>query len=161
MKLIKTFSGGAFLKFDQGSFDQWCVYLVRPDKPDKPLLDKDAFAVLNHFARRYGRERIYSDYKNVYELTEKELNPEVLDRITGIAASYPEHDQTRADILYTFLYAAMIAEEQKEGTHLGKRIKRLGIHQLLMEGYTPEQAAKFSYRVPWKTLAEHCMKRGF
>lgn len=35
----------------------------------------------------------------------------------------------------------MVAEENKLGTKLGKRIKRLGIHQVLYDRYSPAAAA--------------------
>lgn len=55
----------------------------------------------------------------------------------------------------------MIAEENKANTQLGKRIKRLGIHQLLKEKFTVEEAAKFSYGKKANILKDECQSRGF
>ena len=45
--------------------------------------------------------------------------------------------------IFSILYMAMIAEERKAGTRLGKRIKRLGIHKLLIENIPVREAANF------------------
>ena len=59
------------------------------------------------------------------------------------------------------IYAAMVAEENKQFTRLGKRIKRLGVHQLLKEGLSPKEAANWSRGKAWRDLAAECEKRGF
>jgi hypothetical protein len=38
----------------------------------------------------------------------------------------------------------MVAEENYPGTKLGKRLKRLGVHQILIEGMKVETAANWS-----------------
>jgi hypothetical protein len=55
----------------------------------------------------------------------------------------------------------MIAEENKENTKLGKRIKRLGMYQTLVEKLDPFLAANFSRGMKWQEIDEECHKRGF
>lgn len=55
----------------------------------------------------------------------------------------------------------MVAEENKLGTKLGKRIKRLGIHQVLYDRYSPAAAASFSRGLPWTRINNECKLRGF
>ena len=55
----------------------------------------------------------------------------------------------------------MIAEKNKEGTVLKERIKRLGMHQLLMLNYSPEVAANFSKGKKAKDLDIICRGYGF
>lgn len=55
----------------------------------------------------------------------------------------------------------MIAEEQKQFTRLGKRIKRLGIHMLLLESKSVHEAANFIRGMGWRDIATHCDERGF
>ena len=55
----------------------------------------------------------------------------------------------------------MFAEENKAQAKLKKRIKRLGAHQVLIEGRPPEVAAEFSKGRPWQELDEECRRRGF
>lgn len=46
-------------------------------------------------------------------------------------------------------------------TKLGKRIKRLGMHQTLVDKIDPEIAAHFSRGMKWTEIDEHCTARGF
>ena len=55
----------------------------------------------------------------------------------------------------------MIAEEQKEGAILKKRMKMLGVHQLLIDNFTPKEAANFSRGKPSEKLVMECYNRGF
>lgn len=55
----------------------------------------------------------------------------------------------------------MIAEERKAGTRLGKRIKRLGIHMLLIENIPVREAANFMRGMGWRDIARLCEERGF
>ena len=55
----------------------------------------------------------------------------------------------------------MIAEENKGNAILKKRIKRLGMHQVLLENYTPEHAANFSKGKKWKDLDKLMKQKGF
>ena len=61
----------------------------------------------------------------------------------------------------TTIYAGMIAEERKAYTKLGKRVKRLGIHQVILEGMAPTRAANFSRGKAWREIAALCTERGF
>jgi len=55
----------------------------------------------------------------------------------------------------------MVAEENRENAKLKKRIKRLGIHQVLIEGISPEIAANFSRDKVWIILDGIMKKKGF
>jgi len=55
----------------------------------------------------------------------------------------------------------MIAEERKANTRLGKRIKRLGIHALLMESVSVANAANFMRGMGWREIDRLCRERGF
>jgi hypothetical protein len=78
-----------------------------------------------------------------------------------IAKTYDADDVLRVDILLSILYMAMIAEERKANTRLGRRIKRLGIHYLLFEGASISQAANFMRGMKWQQIAALCEARGF
>jgi hypothetical protein len=55
----------------------------------------------------------------------------------------------------------MVAEENKTNTKLGKKIKRLGVHQILIENMKPEIAANFSKGMKWQEISNECKIRGF
>ena len=157
---IKDFPDGAFLEYDNGQFDEWCVYMNEPNGRRCPPLDKDYFIQLRSFARKYGVNRIYEDYVSVYNLVGKKVDKSDLYEITNIASMYG-NDALELDKIFSTLYMTMIAEERKKFTKLGKRIKRLGVHKLLIEGETVEQAANFMRGMNWREIDMLCRERGF
>lgn len=157
---IKTFSDGSFLEYDRGKFDDWCVYLTKSNGQRRPPNDTDYFTQLLQLSQKYGVEKIYSDYVKVYELTGKQILDSTLSSISDISVTYQE-DALGVDIILSILYMAMIAEEQKQYTRLGKRIKRLGIHMLLLEKKSVYEAANFMRGMGWRDIAALCDERGF
>ncbi|MDY5045945.1 DUF7004 family protein [Phascolarctobacterium sp.] len=159
-KKIKTFSNGSYLEYDRGSFDDWCVYLTDSTGNRRPPRDIDYFSTLVSLAGEYSSERIYSDYCDIYDRTGKVLDNTVLEYITTVASTYGAN-ALLVNQIFSILYMAMIAEEQKKYTKLGKRIKRLGIYKLLIESTPAREAANFMRGMGWRDIAEMCKERGF
>ena len=108
----------------------------------------------------YGADRIYRDYISIYDRTGKEVAPNVLTFIDEVADSYGAM-RLRFSQIYTILYMGMVAEERKAGSRLGKRIKRLGVHKLLVEKQSVSDAANFMRGMRWREIDALCMTRGF
>jgi len=161
MPIIKRFANGAFLEYARGNFDDWCVYLTSPNGSRRPPRDTDYFQTIKDIAVKYGANRVYADYVSIYDITGNKVEEEVLNQITLIANKYDADDVLKVDILFSILYLAMIAEERKANTRLGRRIKRLGIHYLLFEGASITQAANFMRGMNWRKIAALCEERGF
>ena len=159
-QLIKSFVDGSYLEYDRGSFDDWCVYLTKSNGIRRPPRDVDYFNQLKHFTGKYGVDRIYNDYVRVYDLTGKQVEASALSNITAIASSYG-NDALEIDVIFSILYMAMIAEERKKFTRLGKRIKRLGIYKLLIENRSVGEAANFMRGMGWRDIDYLCRERGF
>lgn len=159
-KMIKEFNDGSYLEYDRGSFDDWCVYLTKTDGTRKPPRDIDYFQQLKNLSNTYGSDRVYDDYVKVYELTGKSVDDNVLNQISEISNNYGE-DSLEVDIIFSILYMAMIAEENKAFTKLGKRIKRLGIYKLLIENNSVQQSANFMRGMGWREISALCNERGF
>lgn len=159
-QIIKRFLNGSYLEYDNGKFDDWCVYLTQPNGSHKPPQDIDCFFALKRLAIRYSAERVYEDYIQVYELTGNQVDSQVLDRISLVAKKY-DSDSLEVDILFSVLYLTMISEEQKRYTRLGKRIKRLGIYVLLMEDQSVQESADFMRGMNWREIDTLCRERGF
>ena len=168
-EVVKSFPGGTSIGFTEGKFDRWCVQervFVWTRRPT----DAGCFARLLELAGRYGRDRVMADFVAVYDAMgvrppRGDLLPseQVLDLITRFSAAYDAApgDSVRADRLFTTLYLTMIAEENKARAILGKRIKRLGVHLVLMEGRTPEEAAAFPTGKKAAELSALCQSYGF
>ena len=148
------------LEYDTGKFDDWCIYLTRPKIARYAPLDVQYFTRLRELGAAHTNVKIYNHFVEIFEETTKELSEEVLDKITTISAGYGE-DSMEIDILLTTLYAGMIAEQNKAYSMLGKRIKRLGLFQVLMEDMKPLDAANFSRGKKWRELDKICEEKGF
>lgn len=159
-QLIKQFSDGSTLEYDKGNFDDWCVFLTRPGVARYAPRDYQYFERLSSYAANFGSDKVYSDFVSIYQITTKQLQQSVLDRIEQIASTY---GNSRIDVAidFTIIYMGMIAEENKRFSKLGKRVKRLGVYQVLQEGMSSDDAANFSRGMGWRQIDTICKERGF
>lgn len=157
---IKLIADGSKIEYDTGAFDAWCVYLKRQDEPRFAPKDLHYFTDMAKLGKLYGHERIYYDFVKIYNETTAVISQDVLDHITELAKSYGHH-RFSFDTWFTVIYAGMVAEEKKEKAVLKKRIKRLGMYQLLMERRQPEYAANFSRGKKWRELDTIMKSCGF
>ena len=157
---LNTFSNGGYIEFDTGNFDNWCVYVKSPGKERFAPADERYFRRLRKLGQKHGNQKIYDDFLRIYEKTTAKLEIHVFKLIFELSQFYNE-DQLEMEIWFNVLYASMIAEENKQNTRLGKRIKRLGMHQVLIDNLEPEVAANFSKRIGWQHLDRLMKAKGF
>jgi len=148
------------IEFDFGGFDNWCVFLTRPKQLRYAPKDAEYFRILQDLGKIYGALKIYSDFVKFYDLTTSKAEQTTLDLIVKLSKEYKDH-KSEICIWFTVLYAGMIAEENKQNAILKKRIKRLGLHQVLIEGFEPAIAANFSRGKKWRELDALCKEKGF
>ena len=160
IRFIRSFSNGQSLEYDWGGFDSWCIFIRNSDQSRNPPRDIEYFSNLVELGKIYGCPRIYSDLKKIYVLTGKQIDEKVINYISLVSDEY-EEDQLKVEILFSIIYAAFIAEENKARTKLGKRIKFLGIYQILVEGIVPEIAVNFSKGMTWQNISKLCEEKGF
>ncbi len=158
--LIRTFSDGSILEYDEGKFDRWCIYLTRPKARRIAPKDVEYFTRFQRLALKYTGQKIYHDFVDIYNLTSFKLDETVLQFITELSCQY-NSDELEMNILFTITYAGMVAEENKANAILKKRVKRLGIHQVLIEKTAPDIAANFSRGKSWRELDKECGIRKF
>jgi len=157
---IRHYSDGTSVEFDKGRFDDFCVFIREKDGSRRAPLDVEYFETLLEFSTKFGAEKVYSDFIMIYEITQRQVTPETLHLIESLAAGYEVERVLFARTL-TVIHMGMIAENNKENTKLGKRIKRLGIHRLLNEGLTSTAAANFMRGLGWREIDIMCVERGF
>lgn len=160
IRLLQTFADGTTVSFGRGAFDDWCMYLHRPGEQPHAPRDERYFARLQRLGEQHGYRAIYADFVAVYDRTTAEVDDTVLDLILQLTPKYGP-DAHEMAVWLTVLYAGMVAEENKEKAVLKKRIKRLGMHQTLVEGRPPGEAATFSRGKKWPELARLCRAKGF
>ena len=88
---VINFKNGVSLEFDQGVFDKWCIYITDAEGKRSAPKDIDYFSALKNLSKKYGGEQIYKDFVSFYEITNKELDPEVFNKINMIASYYGEN----------------------------------------------------------------------
>jgi hypothetical protein len=159
-RIIKNVQARNLIEFDNGHFDEWCVFLTRLGKPRYAPKDTEYFMALKNMGKQFGPAKIYNDFIQYYNLTTNEIDTTVLDLITTLSQEYEAYAE-EMDIWFTVIYAGMIAEENKANAILKKRIKRLGMHQVLLENFDPEMAANFSKGKKWEDLDKVMRGKGF
>lgn len=159
-KVVTKFDDGSFLEYDKGKFDDWCVYLTRPSANKYAPRDSQYFERLSRYAKQYGVETLYDDFVQIYDRTGRKLDNTVFDFIKELCTKYSPNEVDIA-IDFSIIYMGMVAEEKKAFTKLGKRIKRLGVYQVLIEEMDYHTAANFSRGKKWEELAQLCSSKGF
>jgi len=156
----KKLSDGTLLEYDQGKDDKWCVYVTEPGGSRNPPRDVDCFLQLKELSKKFGSDVLYADYVAVYKQVGKSVDNSVFDTIADAAVKY-RTDSLKVEKLLSILYMTTISEENKKNARLGKRIKRLGIHKLLIDGVSPEEAAYSMNGMGFAELDKLCKKREF
>jgi hypothetical protein len=155
---ICTLMDGSELVFSQGKFDKWCIYHIKSEFAHA-IKDVEIFTVLNRHSTSSKRFQLYQDFISVFDDVTSELNYDLVKLINQICAKYEKVGELQ--LVFSFLYAGMVAEENKQNAILKKYIKRLGVHQVLIEGMAPQKAANYSRGKGWRELDEECRARGF
>ena len=156
---IIEFEDHSYLEYAHGKFDPWCVFYNSPDGARKPPRDVDYFQQLLGYSETLGTDVVYNDYVALYDATGKQIDENAFALVHSISEKYPV--PLEAEKMFCILYLAMLAEERKAGTKLGKRIKRLGIYTLLKEKKGVYESANFMKGMRWQEIANLCSERGF
>ncbi len=160
MTLIRQWSDGTTLRFGPGSFDSWCVLLSNDRVVNYAPKDREYFTRLRQLADQHGAEMLYRDFVQIYEQTTATLELSVLALIAQLAMPYGS-DAAQAEVVFAILYATMVAEENKRKAVLKKRIKRLAVHQMLLEDMPVASVVVWSKGKRWPELDAACRQRGF
>ena len=160
-RLIKRISKDLEIVFDDGKFDQWCVYVK--DKNGKiPPLDTEYFDFFIELGKKYTNEKVYEDFVKIYNFVSNRVEKKVTDLIIDISKkNYKEDISKDVAINFTVVYAGMVAERNKRYAVLKERIKRLGMYQILVLKHTSRDAANFSKGKKAKDLDVICKEYGF
>lgn len=150
---------GRYIFFAYGEFDDWAAYVCKHDKDGNLVCalprDLSYFELVVGLAYRFGGERIYQDMLHVFEQVRPSYNKSVLDYIKMLSMQYGEHSEVVHHV-YSWLYYAMIAEENKDGTQLGGSIKMLALHRILLEGMSIEDAEEECNGMGWQRVRKLC-----
>lgn len=160
-RLIKQLQNNRSVIFDSGKFDDWCVYVVESNGFKEAPFDETYFADLYRISQKYPNNKVYDDFVMIYERTTRTIDHDVLSLIDEIVATYNQEDKIIVEQWFSVIYAGMIAEENKENAVLKKRVKRLGMYQVLILNMPAGEAARFSYGKRWRELDAIMRPLGF
>lgn len=161
MRLVKNLKNGRAVVFDTGKYDDWCVYLAEKNGSRYAPYDTEYFSDLKRISQKYKKHKVYTDFTILYDMTTEQINKTVLSAIDHIVETYHEEDKELIEQWFAVIYAGMIAEENKKKAVLKKRIKRLGMHQVLILNMPPKEAANFSKGRKWTELDLIMKQLGF
>ena len=156
---FRTFSDGEAIGFGRGRIDDFCVY-HRIEGLTRAPLDTEYFDFMDGLSRSYSPKMVYRRFVTLYEFVKKEVSEDAIQLIDKLSSDFPK-EYRACQTYFTILYLAMVAEENYPGTKLGKRLKRVGVHQILIEGMEVDSAANWSRGRPWREISDECERRGF
>jgi len=157
-KYIMEFPDERLIWFQMGNINNWFVNTSRYPEPEKITpsetmnFDKDVqmLSWLLKMQDDYGSivmahiRTIYNLVKTRFEMSPVSPLQTDWDLVMELAGFYEKTDVKKVSHIFGYVYYAMISEENYENTKLGKKLKLLGIHQVLLEGMKPEDAACWS-----------------
>lgn len=153
-------AGGVSVYFGRGRIDEYCVFVETDSRRHAPK-DVAYFDSLKTIADRHGelgRDKVYAIFQRLYDSADRNIRQDVLDTIAEEVKNFGGDALLLEHILVT-IYYAMVAEESrgpKERFPLGKRLKKIGVYQLLVEDVAPSKAANSSKGRPWRDLLKIC-----
>ena len=151
--------------FDRGNFDEWCVHCMKPDGKMWFAYDSEYLSWIKRMAKFHGKDKVYKDFISIYNSACYNFNMKNgYEVIKEVASHYPSKDTT--EHWWTYFWMTMVAEERKENAIVGKKIKRLAVHNLLYDNYKLSYVLKYmdTRRNPnmnWRVLDDLCYERGF
>ncbi len=87
---INSFTNGGFIEFDTGNFDDWCVFVTKPNGERFAPTDVHYFSRIKKLAEKYGCQKIYDDFVVIFNRTTKTIDPVIFSLILSLSKYYNE-----------------------------------------------------------------------
>ena len=130
------------LFFGRGRFDDWCVFVFDSVRSKFFFpLDYDYLYWIKCLGERFGNERVYFDFVLLYDCVRRGVS----NRECYVVTSMVDEGYVGVDtqVWWVIFFMTMYAECMKENTRLGKRIKRLGVYNVLVDGDDVEYVTQY------------------
>lgn len=150
---------GFVIYYYRGRIDNWCVYVLKSNNKGFRWTpkDKEYFKWLKIQGKRYGNDKVYDDFMRIYNVIDKDTSFQEVVRITR---EVNKEYNTKHHYWWIILALTLIAEENKENAPLGKRIKLLGVYNILKEGWKVSKVTKYMKGQRWYDLEDMLIERG-
>lgn len=148
MTPLKTFPDETVLVYDKGKFDDYRVSFYKDGTHLLSPTDAQFFKFV------LGRNNNDESWEHIKQIAAQ------IDKDTEFSSVILPSSSIEEDKMYSAYAAAVISEERKKYSKLGKRIKLLGYYQVLILGYKPYEAANWSRGKKWTEINEECERYG-
>lgn len=148
--------------FSEGSFDNYCVYVNEvPSVFRHAMKDKEYFNWILLLSKQYGVNQVWDDFCDIYDNVsmnpDDKVNPkEIMLKVVNIDMHYTE-DTIKWWLVF---YMTMVAECKKKYAILKKRIKKLGVYNVLIDGWNINYVVEYMKNMHWTELNELMKERG-
>lgn len=151
---------GLKIYYSKGRKDNWLVNYETVDGAVTHPIDKNYFRWTLELASQYGKDNVWDSFNSIYYSVKKNRwmneDRELCKRACIKEAS--KYDEPTLKLWITY-YMTMLAEENMPRAILGKRIKRLGVYNILWDEYTLDYVCSYMRDMGWMELAELMKKR--
>ena len=167
--------------FARGAIDEWCAYIAKCDDTGVWHLyaPKDKFYFERIFYVAYMQEKAYPSRKyspfhklfnelyyiaNIMYADPTHIKADICEQIDKIVNFYREENEEYVDMLATAMYEiyyGMVAEENKENTILGRTIKIIGLHDMLIDRIGVDAACDRNRNVKVDRIKAECNNMGY
>lgn len=163
--LITAFDDSTYLCFTRGAFDDWRVTFLNSE--GKQVYSPKDTAFFDYFLSliKYGNtgQEIFNIIKRMSKRISKnmEIDFDHLRKDIHKCAEelhIPEEEELKFEKAMMSVLAAMLSEEKKAFTKLGKKLKLLGLHQVLIGKMEPKIAANWSRGKSWQEILKEYRK---
>ena len=151
-------NGNTCIYFDRGAFDKYCVYINKCNGSFRHApKDEEYFDWIRILAQRYGVWQVWNDFCCIYNIVD---TGESEDDVFALIISIDMHYNDDTILWWLIFYMTMLAECKKEHTILKKSIKKLGVYNILFDGYTVEYTVEYMKGMRWQDLKKIMIERG-
>jgi hypothetical protein len=152
MQTLVTFRDGTSLVYEKGRFDEFKVSFY--SSQSRHIESPTDIRLFTFFLSLHNNDGVWRIIQNIAAQIDSahsfsDLNIPTLN------------DTLEEQKLFSAVGAAMLSERYKAHTRLGKRVKLLGCHQVLVQGLEPRIAANWSRGRRWREIDAECRRLGF
>lgn len=142
--------------FGEGNIDEWCVYCVKPNCRTWFAYDHEYLSWIRKMGKFHGDDKVYDSFVRIFDNVSYDYD--MIDGYRVICDVAKDYHHT--DHFWAWFWMTMVAEERKENAILGKRIKRLGVYNVLFDKYKMSYITTYMVGMRYYDLEELMIERG-
>ena len=148
--------------FSEGSFDSYCVYVNEvPNMFRHAMKDSEYFKWILYLSRCYGVIQVWDDFCKIYDIVDMDSNAKPdAKKAMATAIEIDSHYTEETIKWWLVFYMTMVAECKKKYAIIKKKIKKLGVYNVLIDEWDIDYVTTYMVNMDWRDLAEMMKERG-